>query len=161
MIWWVITPIWGHLYPIRQVVPLISHLRSYPPYHSYLHPQSLFLVHISTIIAEHNVMLSLPISPCHDHEVTLSPVYTEYNIHRVQLTLSTAYTEPSISPKLSVLPSFSRDTELTLECSFSFRHGSLHDPTPPASSPWELKGNITSSHPHGCELTNWWIESQH
>ena len=47
-------------------------------------PISLFLVHNSTIIAEHKVKSSLSISPCHDHELTLSTAYTEYSIHRVQ-----------------------------------------------------------------------------
>ena len=59
-------------------------------------PISLFLVHNSTIIAEHNVKSSLFISQCHDHELTPSTAYTEYSIHRVQHTPSTAYTEYSI-----------------------------------------------------------------
>ena len=32
---------------------------------------SLFLIHNSTIIAEHKVMSSLSISPCYDHQLTL------------------------------------------------------------------------------------------
>jgi len=36
---------------------------------------SLFLVHNSTIITEHNVKSLLSISPCHDHEVRLSTAY--------------------------------------------------------------------------------------
>ena len=55
-------------------------------------PISLFLVHNSTIITEHKVKSSLSISPCHDHELTLSTAYTEYSIHR----------------RLSVVPLFSR-----------------------------------------------------
>ena len=47
-------------------------------------PISLFLIHISTIIAEHTVKSSLSISPWHDHELTPSTAYTEYSIHRVQ-----------------------------------------------------------------------------
>jgi len=47
-------------------------------------PISLFLIHISTIIAEHKVKSSLSISPWHDHESTPSTAYTEYSIHRVQ-----------------------------------------------------------------------------
>jgi hypothetical protein len=48
----------------------------------------IFIPHLSfsTIIAEHKVKSSLPISPCHDHELTLSTAYTEYSIHRVQHT---------------------------------------------------------------------------
>ena len=50
-------------------------------------PISLFLVHNSTIIAEHQVKSCLSISPCHDHELTPST-----STHRVQHTPSTAYT---------------------------------------------------------------------
>ena len=53
------------------------------------------------------------------------------------------------------------DYELTPECSFSFRLASLHDQPLSASSPLQLKGEVTLSHPHSCKLTNWWIESQH
>ena len=53
-------------------------------------PISLFLVHNSTIIAEHKVKSSLSISPCHDHELAPSIAYTEYSIH----------------PRLFVFPSF-------------------------------------------------------
>ena len=61
-------------------------------------PISLFLVHNSTIITEHKVKSSLPILPCHEHELALSRAYTEYSIHRVQHTPSTAYTVYSIHP---------------------------------------------------------------
>jgi len=68
---------------------------------------SFFLVHHSTIIAEHKAKSSLSISPCHDHELTLSTAYTEYknspskayteySIHRVEHTPSAAYTEYGI-----------------------------------------------------------------
>jgi len=86
-------------------------------------PISLFLIHHSTIIAEHKVKSSFFISPCHDHELTPSTAYTKYNIHRVQHTPSiaytecsihrvqhtpsTAYTEYSIHPRLFGFPSFS------------------------------------------------------
>jgi len=115
-------------------------------------PISLFLVHNSTIIAEHKVKWSLSISPCHDHELTPSTAYTESSMHRVQHT-------PSTQDCLSSL--HSHDYELTPECSFSFRRAFLHNRPPSASSPWELKGKVTLSHSHSCELTNWWIESQH
>ena len=42
-------------------------------------PIPLFLIHNSTIIAEHKVKSSHSISPCHDQIVN-----TEYSIHRVQ-----------------------------------------------------------------------------
>jgi len=47
-------------------------------------PIPLFLVHNSTIIAEHKVKSSHCISPYHDHELTPSRAYTEYSIHREQ-----------------------------------------------------------------------------
>jgi len=110
---------------------------------------SLFLIHISTIIAQHKVKSSLSISPWHDQELTPSTAYTEYSIHRVQHTLST-----SLKDWVSSL--HSHDYELTPECSFSFRCPSIHDRPPSASSPWELKGEVTLSHSPSCELTNWW-----
>jgi len=44
-------------------------------------PIPLFLIHNSTIIAEHKVKSSLSISPCHVQELTPSTAYTEYSIH--------------------------------------------------------------------------------
>jgi len=81
-------------------------------------PISLFLVHNSSIIAEHQVKSSLSISPWHDHELTrststhrvqhtASTAYTEYSVHRVQHTPCTAYTVYSIHPRLFVYPLFS------------------------------------------------------
>jgi len=70
-----LSPIRGLPNSIRQVVPLISHICSYPPYCSHLCPPSLFLIHNSTIITVHIVQSSVSISPCHDHELTLSTVY--------------------------------------------------------------------------------------
>ena len=67
-------------------------------------PISLFLIHTSNIITEHNGNLSISITPCHDHELTPSSVYTEYSVPQVQYTLSAAYTE---YPRLFVFPSFS------------------------------------------------------
>jgi len=69
-------------------------------------PSSLFLVHNCTIIAEHKDKSCLAISPCHDHELAPFIAYTEYSIHWVQHTLSTAYTEYSIHRRLFVFPSF-------------------------------------------------------
>jgi len=43
-------------------------------------PSSPFLVHNSTIIAEHKVKSSLSISPCHDYELTPSTAYTAHCI---------------------------------------------------------------------------------
>jgi len=91
-------------------------------------PISLFLIHISTIIAEHKVKSSLSISPWHDHELTPSTAYTKYSIYRVQHTLSTA-----LKDCLSSL--HSQDYELTHECSFRFRGASKYDRPPSASAP--------------------------
>jgi len=83
----VITPIRGLLNPISQVVPLFSQVRSYPPYHSHLHPPSLsFSSTTLPSLQEHKVKSSLSISPCHHHELTLSAAYAECSIHRVQHT---------------------------------------------------------------------------
>jgi hypothetical protein len=67
---------------------------------------AVFVIHNSTVIAERKVKLSLSISPCHDHELTLSTAYTEYSIRQVQHTLSTAYTKHIIHSTLFVFPSF-------------------------------------------------------
>ena len=77
-------------------VPLISHIRLYPPYHCHLSPPYFFLVHNITIIAEHKVKSSISIPPCHDHELTLFAAYTKYSIHQIQHTPNTAYTKYSI-----------------------------------------------------------------
>ena len=79
----VITPTRGLPNPIKQVVPGISHILSYSISFSSSSPVSLFLVHNSTIIAEHKVKSYLSISPCHDHELTPSKAYTEHCIQRV------------------------------------------------------------------------------
>jgi len=59
---------------------------SYPLVSSIFIP--IFIPHLSflTLITEHKVTSSLSISPCHDHELTLSAAHTEYSIHRVQHT---------------------------------------------------------------------------
>jgi len=109
---------------------------------------SLFLTHNSTIITDHKAKSSLSISPCHDHELTPRAAYTEYSIHEVRYTPSTAPTRDSLSSLQS------HDYELTPDCSFSFRHTSLRDRPPSASSPWELKGKVTLSHSRSCKWTN-------
>jgi len=91
----------------------------------------------------------------HRVQHTPSTAYTEYTIQRVQHTLSTASTQDCLSSL------HSHESELTPECRVSFRLASLHDRLSSASSLWELRSKVTLSHSHGCELTNWWIESQH
>ena len=44
----------------------------------------------------------LSISPCHDQELKPSAAYTQYSIHHVQHTLSTAYTAYCIIPRSTV-----------------------------------------------------------
>ena len=128
---------------------LISHIRSYPPHCSHHHPPSLYFSS-TTLPSSQNTMLSHP-SPS-SHALIMSrhrlQAYTKYNIHPVQRTPSTASTQDCLSSL------HSHDYELTPECSFSFRHASLHDPLPSASSPWELEGKVTSSHSHICKSTN-------
>jgi len=81
--------------------------------------------------------------------------YTEYNIHRLQHTPRTASTDDCLSSR------HSHDYKLTPECSFSLWRASLHDRPPWACSPWELTAKVSLSHSLRCELTTWWIESQH
>jgi len=125
LIWRVQTPIRGLLNPIRpllnpikQLVLLISHSDSYPPYRSHLHPPSLsFLSTTLPSSHEHKVKLSLSIFLCHHHELTLSAAYTEYSIHL----------------GLSLVPSFSRfrvDPWMLLQLPAYLPT----DPPPPASS---------------------------
>ena len=135
------------------VIP-ISHSRLYSPYRSDHHPPSLSFS--STTLPssqEHKVKSSLSISHCHHHDVTLSAAYTEYSIRRVKHTPSPAYTQDFL---LSV---HSQKFKLTHDCRSSFRHTSLliesHQPVLHKS----IKGKVTLSHSHSCELTNWWIES--
>jgi len=85
---WVITPIQGLLNAIRQVVPLIPEVHSYPPYCSHLHPPSLSFSSTTLLsLQEQKVKSSLSISPCHHHELTLSAAYAECSMHQVQHTL--------------------------------------------------------------------------
>jgi len=126
------TPIRGLLDVIRQVVPLISHIRLYPPYCSHLHPPSLFLILNSTIITEHKVMSSLDITQCHDHELTPSTAYTEYKA-------ATNHCHTFLH---------SHDYELFNECSFSFWRASLHDQQPALHESFNVR--IPLPHSHGC-----------
>jgi len=124
-------------------------------------PFFLFLVHNSTIIAEHKVESSLSISPYHDHELTpstalhwaqhtLSAAYTEYTIHRVQQTLSTAYSHDCLSSLNSP------DYKLTPECCSSFRpHAFLQIDRHQPALHKSFKGKVTSLQSYGSELANW------
>jgi len=63
---------------------------------------SFILVHNSTIIAEHKVMLFLSISSCPEQELTPNT-----SLHQVQHTPSTAYTKCIIHPGLIAFQSLS------------------------------------------------------
>jgi len=103
----------GLLNKTRQVTPLLSHLRLYPPYRNDFDLSSVHLVLNSTIMVEPKVKLSLSNSQSHDHQLTLRTAYTEYNIHRVQHVPSTPYNEDCISSL------HSHNYKLTAPCSFS------------------------------------------
>ena len=101
-IWHVITAIWGLPNPIRQGVPLICHICSYPPHCSRLHPPPVFFSS-TTLPSSWNTKSSHPSESLHAmlmswHQVqhTPSTAYTKYSIHQVQHTPSTAYTKYSI-----------------------------------------------------------------
>jgi len=96
----------------------------------------------------------------HRVQHTPSTAYTEYSIHQVQHTPSTAYTEYSIHLGLPVVPSFSRFRVDPGIC-FSFRRTSLLIDCLQLVLHKSFQGKVTSSHSHGFELTNRWIESQH
>ena len=121
----VITPIRGLLNlirpllnPIGQVVLLISHSRSYPPYRSHLHPPSLsFLSTTLPSSQEHKVKSSLSISPCHHHQLTLSAVYTEYSIH-LRLSVVPTFSQFWVDPwMLLQLPTYLPTDPSPLACS--------------------------------------------
>jgi len=114
-IWQVITPINGILNPIRHVVLLMSQSHWSHPYHSHLHPPSLSFS--STMLSssqEHDAKSSLPIAPCHHHELIQSAVYTEYHIHQVPHTRSTTYIEYHIH-RVQHTPSTAY-TEYSIHC---------------------------------------------
>jgi hypothetical protein len=124
---------------------------SHTPDFSYRLVSSIFVpiyiadLSFSTIIADHKVKSSLSISPCHDHELTLSTAYIEYSIHRVQHKPSTVYTEYSIRRVLHTQSTaytqdcltslHSHDHQWTPECIFKIRPGSPQDRPPPGCSP--------------------------
>jgi len=169
---WVITPIWGHLNPISQVILMISHRRLYPTYYSHLCPPSLTVLSTTPpSLQEHNNKSSLSFFPRYHHELTLGTSYTECSIHWIQHIPSTAYTYYSI-PRVQHTPStayishcllslHSHNFELTAECDLSFGCTSLpfdrHQPVHHKC----FTGNFTCSHFLRMMLTIRWIECQH
>ena len=134
-IWSVITPICGRPNPIRQVVHLMIHIRSYPPHCFHLHSTCVSFSSL-TLLSSLNTMLSHPSLSSHDMIISW---------HWVQHTPSTV----SIHDWLSFL--HSREYVFTPECWFNFRR----------TSPWELEGKNTLSYSQGCELTNRSKQYQH
>jgi len=154
----VIPPIQGLPNPIRQVVPLISHIRSYPSHCSHPDPPSPSFSS-TTLTSLQNTKLSYPslslrvmIMSWHRVHHTPSTPYTESPIRRVQHTRSTQDRSSSLH---------SHNYELTPECSSSIQCASPNNWATSASFPCELKGKVTLSHTHSCELPKWWIASQH
>jgi len=141
----VISPIRDLSNPMMQLVPLISHIRSYPPDWSHLHPPSLSF--------SSTTLLSLQNIKSGHLSVSLHGMIVSW--HRLQCTPSAASTQDCLSSL------HSRDYELTPECGFSFWRAFLHNRPPLASSPQVLQGNGTLSQSHSWESTNWWMESQH
>jgi hypothetical protein len=113
-------------------------------------PVPLFLVHISTIIAEYYVQPCLSIAPCHNHVLTPRTAYTVYNIQRVNHL-----------PKIVCHLFICMITNWPLHIASAFSVPPYMIDRHQTSSPWELKGNITLSQSHSCKLTNWWIQAQH
>jgi len=86
-IWRVITVIRGLQNPVRQVVPQISPVHLYTPYHTHLNLPSLsFSSTTLTSLQEHKVISSLSISRCHHHGSIPSAAYAECTFHRVRHT---------------------------------------------------------------------------
>jgi len=109
LMWQVLLPIWRVQWPIpyllnqiRQVIPLTSHILSYPPsWFPSWSPISLSLP------SSQKTKLSPPSLSLHSlilskHWVQLTPytAYTKYSIHRAQHAPSTAFTKYSIHPTL-------------------------------------------------------------
>jgi len=143
--WCIFTLIQGLPNPIRQVIPQISHIHSYPPHRSHLHPPSLFLSSITLPLSQ-NMKLSHPSPSLHVmilswHGVQRTPntAYTEYSIHRVQHTPSTAYTEYSIH-RVQHTPS-------TAYTKYSI-HRVQHKPSTAST-----QDSLSSLHSHDYELT--------
>ena len=94
-------PIRGIPKQLRQILPLLSHIRSYPPRHSAPYLLS-FSSSFTTLPSSQNTKFSHPslslhalIISWHRVQYTPSTACTEWIIHRVQHTLSTAYTKYS------------------------------------------------------------------
>jgi len=115
------TLIQGLLNPLRPIIWLVARSHSYYPGCSKCHLASPFLIPISIIIAENNVMYSYSISPSNDLVLILSTANAEYGIHQQCFSSPCCYHYKWIS-----------------DCSFSFRHAFRQDRPPPTSPPCKL-----------------------
>ena len=143
----VITPIRGLLNPIRQVIPAISHIRSYPPRRSHLHPPCLCFLP-TTLLSLQNTMWSHP-------SLSLNVMIMSW--HQVQHTPSTAYTENSIhrihhTPKIVCLPFILMITSWPLNVASA---SGVPPYTIDRHQPALHESLKVKSHSDGCELTNW------
>ena len=93
-------------------------------------------------------------------------VDTEYSIHSAQHTPSTAYTKYSIH-RVQHLPEIVCLPFILMFPSWPLNVASASSVPPytvnrhQTSSPRDLKGKVTLSQSHSCELNNGWKESQH
>jgi len=115
---------------------------------------SLFLVLNSTITEKHEVKSSLSISPCHDQQLTLSPAYTEYCIHRI-LHHPRIYCFP-LPASLSSLsrPCFTQFSPFAVLQVNQWIESQLPSRLPPELPPadWPPPSTPPISHDHGLQL---------
>jgi len=142
-----ITSIQGFPNPIRQVVPVISHIRAYPPHRSHLHPSSLCFSS-TTLLSSQNTMRSHP-------SLSLNVMIMSW--HQVQHTPSTAYTDNSIhqihhTPMIDCLPFILMITRWPLNVASS---SCVPPYTIDQQQPAHHQSIKVKSLYAGCELTNW------
>jgi len=132
--------------------------------HRVLHMPSTAYTEYSIHRVQHTPSTAYTEYSIHRVQHTPSTAYTEYSIHRVQHTPSTAYTEYSIHwvqrPPMIVCPPFI----LMITC-WPLNVASASSMPPYMVDchqlAWQLEGEVTESHSHGGQWTNWSIESQH
>jgi len=147
----VITPIGGLPNPIRQVVPLISHICLYPPHQSHLHPPSLSFSS-TTQPSSQNTKLSHPSLSLHAMIMSWhwSTAYSEYSIHQVE-----HYTQYSIRrvqhpPRVVCLPIILMITSRPLNVALASGVPQTQSTTISQLS-MRAQRWVTLSHSHHCE----------
>jgi len=121
-----ISPISSLPNSMRQVIPLTSHMHSYPLHHSHLHPPSLPFSSTTQPLSQNTKLpypsLSLRTIIMSWHQVwnMSRTAFTKHSIPRIQHTPSTAYTNYSIhrvqhTPKSVPLPFILRIRNWPLE----------------------------------------------